>query len=185
MNNQDTLTPAEERAFESLRDQMMPDTVVEQNIINTLHNKGLLVKRRSYGWVMKVAATLLLLAIGFVAGLYFTSASSEQSDFNYMLVLYEDESFTPGEPQAMFEEYSKWMTAIYEQGIAIDGQEMKPASIMLSSETTQTVKRAEGKTVGGYFVLKAKSLEQAVAIARDSPHLKYGGVVEVKEFMIR
>jgi hypothetical protein len=40
---------------------------------------------------------------------------------------------------------------------------------------------AESKeAIGGYFLLQVKSLDEAVAIAKDCPGLAYGAVVEVR-----
>jgi hypothetical protein len=34
--------------------------------------------------------------------------------------------------------------------------------------------------LAGYFIIGAASLEEARSIARDCPHLKYGGSVEIR-----
>jgi len=39
---------------------------------------------------------------------------------------------------------------------------------------------AEQGRLGGYFLVTAASLEQALEIARDCPHLRYGGRVVVR-----
>ena len=37
------------------------------------------------------------------------------------------------------------------------------------------------EVVGGYFLVRAASYDEAVEIARDCPHLKYGGRIEVRQ----
>ena len=33
----------------------------------------------------------------------------------------------------------------------------------------------------GYFLIQAESYEEAVRVARQSPHIAYGGTIEVRE----
>ena len=35
--------------------------------------------------------------------------------------------------------------------------------------------------LSGYFVVRAADIEQAIAIARASPHLRHGGTIELRE----
>jgi hypothetical protein len=36
------------------------------------------------------------------------------------------------------------------------------------------------RVLGGYFLIKAGSLEEAVELSKTHPHLKYGGEVEIR-----
>lgn len=185
MNNQEQLTPAEKEAFEALRQPVQPDIQLEDRVVNALKKEELI--RAGSGWkqwALRIAASIALLAAGIIIGKITYSPMETTSQFNYMLVLYEDSRFTPSDPEEMFTEYSKWMTGIQEQGVTIDGQEMKPTSLFLEPDGSQVTTENE-RRVGGYFVINAISLDQAIKIAKNSPHLKYGGSIEVKEFMIR
>ncbi|UII32035.1 hypothetical protein LVD17_27505 [Fulvivirga ulvae] len=185
MNNHEQLTPAEQEAFEALKQPVQPDIQLEDRVVNALKKEKLISTNSVWkGWTLKIAASITLLAAGIIIGKIIYSPMETQSQFNYMLVLYEDNRFTPSDPEEMFMEYSKWMTGIQEQGVTIDGQEMKPSSLFLEPDGSQVTTDSK-RRVGGYFVINAGSLDQAMKIARDSPHLKYGGSIEVKEFMIR
>lgn len=51
-----------------------------------------------------------------------------------------------------------------------------------TSIVNETVSDLElgGSTVGGYVVLEAKDLDEAGAVAKTSPHAKWGGVTEIR-----
>lgn len=184
MHNEE-LTPEERAVYDQLRQTTPAGQSLEEKTVRRLQREGLLTdKKRFYLSIPAgIAASVMLLATGLLLGKFFFGArGAEEPLFNYMLVLHEDPAFTPGEPEEMFAEYSRWMEQIYERGIAIDGQEMKPASLLLGKEGIETKPQTR---VGGYFVLRASSHEEVVEIAKSSPHLKYGGTIEIKEIMIR
>ena len=47
-------------------------------------------------------------------------------------------------------------------------------------ERTTIINHQKKEAIGGYFLLQVKSLEEAVAIAKECPGLAYGAVVEVR-----
>jgi hypothetical protein len=119
---------------------------------------------------------------------YFIGDYSPQNEslYNYMIILQEDENFQPGDPMEMFTEYRDWMIAMNEQGVQITGQELKNESVLVSPEDEPVY--FEGETepkVTGYFIFNASSMDEAIEVAKQSPHTRYGGTIQVKEFMIR
>lgn len=184
MSNQTELTDREKELFRELYQAVEMNSALEEKTVQRLKRAGLITNTKSklMNWSIGIAAAVTLLAAGVLLGKYLFALAPDAPSYNYMLVLYEDDSFHPGDPEAMFNEYSEWMQQIYEQGVVIDGQEMKPQSVVVGIEKQE---RQPEKRVGGYFVLKASSLDEVIAIVKDSPHLKYGGTIEVKEFMIR
>lgn len=48
---------------------------------------------------------------------------------------------------------------------------------------TEGIKIAEGNTLGGNMIVKASSLDEAVELAKESPILKMGGSVEIREIL--
>ncbi|ELR70851.1 hypothetical protein C900_03286 [Fulvivirga imtechensis AK7] len=185
MNNHEELTDREKELFQELHQPVEIHPGVEERLVQKLKNTGLIkdTKSKLMNWTIGIAAAVALLATGAFMGRYLINvAPNAEPSYNYMLVLYEDEAFSVGDPEALFNEYSAWMQQVYQKGITIDGQEMKPVSVIIEAEGQN---HQPDKKVGGYFVLKASSLDEVIAIAKDSPHLKYGGTIEVKEFMIR
>ncbi|MTI41250.1 YciI family protein [Fulvivirga lutimaris] len=179
MIDENELSEEERDLFEKLKG-IKPPIEMEEETISKLKSEGLIQSHNKMIWVYRVAAALAFFVLGYAVFPYLNS--SEEPDYNYMLVLYQDTNFNPGPPEEMFDEYSHWMQSIYQNGMAIDGQEMKQPSLLLDGAD---VSNNATRTVGGYFVLSASSQDEAVKIAQSSPHLKYGGTIEVKEFMIR
>ena len=77
-----------------------------------------------------------------------------------------------------------WFKRLTEQGKAIAGNPLEPEGRIVSGKNGRVVADgpfAESKeAIGGYFLLQAKSLDEAVAIAKECPGLAYGAVVEVR-----
>ncbi len=179
MTNEHELSEQEKGLYEKLKG-IKPPIGMEEETISKLKSEGLIQSQNKIIWVYRIAASLAFFVLGYTVYPYLNR--NDNPTYNYMLVLYEDSNFNPESPEVMFNEYSNWMQSIYQNGMAIDGQEMKPSSMLLDGIE---VRNNLTKTVGGYFVLRASSQEEAIEVARSSPHLKYGGTIEVKEFMLR
>ena len=179
MIDENELTGEERDLLEKLKG-IAPPREMEEETIEKLKSEGLIQPQNRLIWFYRVAAAIVFFVLGYTLSPYLNR--NEDPGYNYMLVLYEDSNFKPGPPEEMFDEYSHWMQSIYQSGMAIDGQEMKRPSLFLEGAE---VKNEASKRVGGYFVLSANSEQEAIRIAQSSPHLKYGGTIEVKEFMIR
>ena len=78
-----------------------------------------------------------------------------------------------------------WFKGLTERGIVIAGQPLAPEGKVVSGKNGRTVADgpfAESKeAIGGYFLLRINSLEEAVAIAKQCPILAYGSQVEVRQ----
>jgi hypothetical protein len=109
----------------------------------------------------------------------------------YMLVLSEDPSqyrdVSPADMQAILEKYGAWSQALVARGAHLGGEK-------LTDEGGRRMRRQQGKVVvvdgpyaearevvGGYFLIQAKDYDEAVAIARDCPHLEFGGTIDVRQ----
>jgi hypothetical protein len=40
---------------------------------------------------------------------------------------------------------------------------------------------ARENAIGGYFLIRARDYQQAVSIAENCPHLRYGGTIEIRQ----
>ena len=101
----------------------------------------------------------------------------------YMLLLHEDKDFAPGDQMEMFEEYKAWMENTFAKGIKITGQELKDEATLVKGEELKTI-NSDVRTTG-YFLVEANSLDDAIKVAQENPHIKYGGSIEVKPYMVR
>jgi len=109
----------------------------------------------------------------------------------YILLIYDNESHprTPDERKQMFQEYGAFTQSIIKSGSFNAGAPLQPTS------TATTVRVREGKTLtvdgpfaetkeqlGGYYLIEAENLDQAVAIAARIPSARFGSI-EVRPVM--
>lgn len=184
------LSPEEQELFKKLSREALPPSALENRIIHELAQEGLIKKKTGtllLKWSGAVAASALLFLSG---ALYertqLKDAVAIEPSKGYMLILHEDQDFKPGDPMEMFKEYEKWMNDTYRRGVRITGQELKDESVLVQNEKPEDYRNgiAEPKTTG-YFLLEAGSLDEAVSVARENPHTRHGGTIEVKQFMVR
>jgi len=81
-------------------------------------------------------------------------------------------------------QWMAWFNRLTEQGKAVAGNPLEREGKIVSGKNGRVVADgpfAESKeAIGGYFLLQVKSLDEAVAIAKECPGLAYGAVVEVR-----
>jgi hypothetical protein len=111
----------------------------------------------------------------------------------YLLLIYGNEaswaSLSEAEQGKIFEEYMQYTSDIKKKGNYIGGQALQPVS------TATTVRVKNGKTLttdgpfaetreqlGGYYLVEAKDLDEAVALAAGIPDARTGSV-EVRPIM--
>jgi hypothetical protein len=91
-------------------------------------------------------------------------------------------SLSPAEIQAIVERYSAWSGKLAAAGKLVSGQKLTDDGGKLLTKPNGKLSVTDGpyietkELVGGYFVLKADSYEEAVKLAADCPHLDWGKV---------
>lgn len=105
----------------------------------------------------------------------------------YMLLfrgLEWDEGLSPEDLQRVMDEVMAWFEGLQEQGKVKGGQPLDRSGRYVSGKGGRVVADgpfAESKeVVGGYLLLDANSLEEAVAVARSCPTLDHGITIEVR-----
>ncbi len=95
-----------------------------------------------------------------------------------------DRSLSPAELQNAVASFLGWFERLSSDGILKAGQPLLDEARIVSGKNGRIVADgpfAESKeAVGGYFLIKAGSLDEAVAVAQQCPILEYGSVVEVR-----
>jgi hypothetical protein len=91
-------------------------------------------------------------------------------------------------PQVMEDNMQKWfgwVEDLKQKGIYTSGEALTPEGKTVRPQNVVTDGPfAESKEiVGGYFVVSANSLEEAVEFAKACPDIPLGGTVEVREVM--
>jgi hypothetical protein len=80
-----------------------------------------------------------------------------------------------------------WIDKLNQKGVYKSGEALHPPSKRITSADLAIVDgpSAESKElVGGYFIVQAESLEQAIEYTKDFPDFDVDGVVEVREVAV-
>ncbi len=91
---------------------------------------------------------------------------------------------SPEEMQQVAGQWMAWFERLTAEGKAIAGNPLEREGKIVSGKNGRVVADgpfAESKeAIGGYFLLRVNTLEEAVAIAKGCPGLAYGAQVEVR-----
>lgn len=94
---------------------------------------------------------------------------------------------SPEQMQQLLTEWMNWMGSIAAQDKLVDrgnrlsmseGKTVKPGNILTDGPYTEVK-----EFINGYIVVKAATIDEAVALARECPILKIGGFVEVRKIV--
>lgn len=99
---------------------------------------------------------------------------------------YEDLNLSPEEAQANMQKWFDWVNQLSAKQQYVSGAPLLPSGKVLKGDNAVQTDGpfAEGKElVGGYFIVKANSLEDATALAKGFPDFALQGSVEVREVM--
>jgi hypothetical protein len=112
---------------------------------------------------------------------------SEQSENGHLLIFRGTDWYdglSPEEMRAVADNWMAWFRRLTDEGKIIGANPLEREGRIVSGKNGRVVSDgpfAEAKeTIGGYFLLKVNSLDEAVAIAQECPGLKYGIRVEVR-----
>ena len=91
---------------------------------------------------------------------------------------------SPEQMQQLIGRYMSWIEQLREKNHFVGGEPLEETGKVLSGRNGQTVTDGpftEAKeAVGGYFVLRARDLEEAVEVAKGCPIFESGGTAEVR-----
>jgi hypothetical protein len=104
----------------------------------------------------------------------------------YLILIYSEEPTGPP-PEAQLDEirttYRAYTGMLRERGAFIDGDELRPTA------TATTIRVRDGKTLitdgpfaetkealGGYYLIEAADLDEAIALAKGCPGAKWGSI---------
>src|SRR5690242_2702540 len=113
--------------------------------------------------------------------------NTEKKQNQYMLIFRGNDwhkGMSPEQMQEVANQWMAWFKRLTEQGKAVAGNPLEPEGKLVSGKNGRVVADgpfAESKeAIGGYFLLRVNSLDEAVAIAQQCPGLAYGAQVEVR-----
>ncbi len=97
-----------------------------------------------------------------------------------------DFEMTPEQIQASIKQWQDWMGGIAAQGkfvstnqLGFEGKTLKPNKVVTDGPYAEIK-----EIIGGYVIVKANNLEEALGLAEGCPVLGYGGHVEVRNIMV-
>jgi hypothetical protein len=94
------------------------------------------------------------------------------------------QGLSPEQMQQVADQWMAWFNRLKDQGTAIAGNPLEREGKIVSGKNGRVVSDgpfAESKeTIGGYFLLRVGTTDEAVAIAQECPGLAYGIRVEVR-----
>jgi hypothetical protein len=111
---------------------------------------------------------------------------STPSNNGYMLIFRSTDWYkglSPEQMQQVIDQWMNWFNGLKEEGTVTAGNPLEPEGRIVSGKNRAVSDGpfAEAKeTIGGYFLLKVATMDEAVAIAQQCPGLPYGIRVEVR-----
>lgn len=171
----------------ALHREALPPPQLKVRVTRTLTARGLLRRpSTSRRWIGAMAAAVLLFVIGLTVGRGTTAGGPASAGPRFVLLLYQDASFEPGPtPHAHYDEYAAWAQGLRDRGKLVSGTALDSASVLLHAaagglEVTHNGVASAAGVVGGFFIIRAASNAEALAIAETCPHLRYGGRIVLR-----
>lgn len=96
----------------------------------------------------------------------------------------EMRGYSPEQFQELMQRYYAWTDQLRKDGLFKSGEPLKEGGRTLHRNGQGIVDGPFTETkeaVGGFYVIEAGSLDEAVAVAKGCPTLTHGGAVEVRE----
>jgi hypothetical protein len=98
-----------------------------------------------------------------------------------MFLLYAGPGYTPGGPAdeaARVAEYGEWAGRLAHEGRLVRAERLHAAALVLEPGGRESPDA--GLQPQGFFLVRARSLDEAQSLARACPHLGHGGRVVVQ-----
>jgi hypothetical protein len=130
-------------------------------------------------------AAAVAFALGVALGPQFRTVPGAHPDQRprYALFLYQaPASLTePAGRTARVAEYRAWARSLAGQGLLVGADKLGRHGFLLSGTGTseRLVESPEG-VVSGFFLIRADSLDEALALARTCPHIRHGGRIALR-----
>ncbi|MEX2125281.1 MAG: YciI family protein [Woeseia sp.] len=182
------------RRLRDLQAQAEAPAELEERVVRALKTNGLIrtgargdAKMNRHYAITAVIAVAALLA-GFLAGQRTDGlpAATPPDDLSqFAMLLYENDSYQYPEAGRMAErigEYSEWAREVAAAGKYVTGEKLADDGLLIAPgrEPAAAIPMAAEGTIGGYFVIRAKDLDEAASIAATCPHVRYGGTVSLR-----
>ena len=103
----------------------------------------------------------------------------------FVLMLYEDSNYetaSSAEPPGRIAEYGGWARSLGSQNY-VTGQKLveSESTVSRSGIVGPTPPAQKAGSVAGYFIIRAADADEAARVAATCPHVRYGGLISVRE----
>jgi hypothetical protein len=97
----------------------------------------------------------------------------------YLLLLHDNEAVNRAVQEhgldAIVGRYAAWARGLAEEGRLVVAEKLTLTPTWVGSDGRQQ------SSIGGFFLIRAANLDEALGVAQGSPHAEFGGVVELRE----
>jgi hypothetical protein len=92
---------------------------------------------------------------------------------------------SPADLETNMGKWMAWVEKLSKEGKYVSGEPLLPGGKLMTGPSSVTDgPYTEGKeVVGGYFILNANTIEEAIAECKNYPDFNYGGQVQVRQVM--
>lgn len=148
---------------------------LEQRVVAALRAQGLLVPRPRARRLWLVAAGLACAAVGWAArDLAPRREAPRREGPLYLLLLSQLPEPGDGAAEARrVEEYRAWAVALHRQNHLVRAEKLGDQRALLGAGPAAS-------DTSGVFLIRAGTLQEAVALARECPHLRHGGSITIR-----
>ena len=153
-----------------------PSPGLEERVVAALRAQGLLAPRQGGHRLWLVAAGLVCFVFGWALRGQVERREAASDGSLYLLLLSElsERADSSAEAQRV-EEYRSWAIELRRQGRLVRAEKLGAESHALGAKGETAPTRASG-----FFLIRAASIEEALALARGCPHLLHGGSITVQ-----
>lgn len=164
-----------------LAPEIEPPAHLEQRVIAGLRAAGAFNSRRRRWPLGQLVAAAAIFVAGLTAGVYGgrVGSAGRETGPRFLLLLYPDgasQARGSGE-EAVAREYAAWAAGLRQSGRTVTGERLAREQ---RAEAGGAGAGSLDSTLEGFFIVGADSLQQAVRLAEDSPHVRNGGRIVVR-----
>ena len=151
-----------------------PPTALGERISRTLRANDLVATQapRYARQGLRAAALILAIAGAFWMGSQQRSAAvAEDPRPQFLVLLYEDSTYRDDRPvREIVAEYAGWADSLRRDRALVLGEKLGNGHNEIPALATRDIDHPTG-----LFIVRARDLQQATALAQTSPHVRYGG----------
>jgi hypothetical protein len=159
--------------------ELSPPAALESRVVEALQRRGHLRRRPLRAWAV-LAASLLGLAGGWwLRGEARSPAPLVASRAPLFLLLLSGEPPRGPQGEARVDAYRTWARGLAAEGRLAGAEKLVHAGVLVD-ESALAASTLDDASPTGFFLVRARNLDEAIAIARASPHVRFGGRVTVR-----